>query len=112
MNLNREEYNNIVQMLIDAGALELTGFDEKSNQFTYGLTPKCQELFPELWEEHFKVVNELAFGLWQKGIIEMQFASDGVPMVMLTKEAVELKDSLPDEERFFIENLIEKHLER
>lgn len=112
MNLNREEYNNIVQMLIDEGALELIGFDEKSNQFTYGLTPKCQELFPELWEEHFKAVNELAFGLWQKGIIEMQFASDGVPMVMLTKEAVELKDSLPDEERFFIENLIEKHLER
>ena len=41
----------------------------------------------------------------------MQFAPDGIPMVMLTEKAIQVKDSLPDEERYFIENLMQKHLE-
>lgn len=112
MNLSRDEYNNIVEMLIENGILELIGFDEKSNQFTYGLTPKCRELMPELWEEHFKFINEMAFKLWKDGVIEMQFDKDGTPLVMLTEKAIEIKDSLPDDERYFIENLLNKHLER
>jgi len=112
MNISRDEYNSIVQILIENGILELVGFDEKSNQFTYGLTPKCQELMPELWEEHFKFVNEMAFKLWKDGIIEMQFDSDGTPMVLLTQKAINIKDNLPDDERYFIENLMNKHLER
>lgn len=109
--ISRDEYNYVIEKLIEMGALELIGFDQQSNQFTYGLTPKCEELFPELWEEHFKFVNEMAFDLWKKGIVEMQFDSDGTPMVMLTQKALNIKDSLPDDERFFIQNLLEKHKE-
>lgn len=109
--INEEEYGRIVQMLIDMGALELVGFDEKSNQFTYGLTPKCQELFPELFDEHFKMINELAFKLWNDGHVEIMFDKDGVPMVMIKdiEHTMKIKDTLPDEERYFLENLIYKH---
>ena len=109
--ISEEEYGDLIRMLIDIGVLEVIGFDEKSNQFTYGLTPKCQELMPELFDEHFKMINELAFKLWNDGIIEMMFDKDGTPMVMLKnlEYAMNIKDSLPDEERFFLENLIYKH---
>ena len=110
-DISEEEYNSMIQKLIDIGVLELVGFDEKSGQFTYGLTPKCQELMPELFDEHFKMINELAFKLWNDGIIEMVFDGDGVPMVMVKdlEHTIKIKDTLPDEERFFLENLIYKH---
>lgn len=111
MNIDDEEYNNLVEMLIELGALEIIGFDAKSNQFTYGITEKCREIAPELYDEHFKAINNLAFKLWKDDIIEMQFDLDGVPAVLLTEKAIKIKDSLPDEERFFIESLIKKHRE-
>lgn len=104
-----EEYQDLISKLIEMGVLEITGYDSISNQFTYNITPECEHLMPELWEEHFKFVNELAFKMWSNGLIEMSFSEDGVPMVMLKQEAVDIKDTLPDEERFFIENMINKH---
>lgn len=111
--ISEEEYNELIQKLIDMGVLEVIGFDEKSNQFTFGITPKCQEILPELFDEHFKMINELAFKLWNDGIIEMTFDTDGVPMVMIKdlEHTINIKDTLPDEERFFLENLIYKHQE-
>ena len=111
MMINDEDYPDIIEQLIEMGALEVVGYDAKSDQITYGLTPKCQELFPELFDEHFKFINELAFKLWTDGHIEMVFDTDGVPMVMVKdfEHIMNIKDTLPDEERFFLENLIYKH---
>jgi hypothetical protein len=108
-DFSEEQYNSLIEKLIEIGALEITGYDVISDQFTYNITPECEELMPELWEEHFKFVNELAFKLWNDGLIEMTFDKDGTPMVMLKQEAVDIKDTLPDDERFFIENMINKH---
>ena len=92
------------------GALEIRGYDSISNQFIYNLTPKCQEIMPDLFEEHFKMINELAFRLWSKDIIDLTFDKDGTPMVM--PKDIEYTRSimytLPEEERFFLENLLEK----
>ena len=109
--INEEDLSNIILQLIEMGALEVRGYDSISNQFIYNLTPKCQEIMPDLFEEHFKMINELAFKLWSKEIIDLTFDKDGIPMVMpknieYTKSI--MKD-LPDEERFFLENLIQKY---
>lgn len=108
-DFSEEQYNHLIEKLIEIGALEITGYDSISDQFTYNITPECEELMPELWEEHFKFVNELAFKLWNDGLIEMTFDKDGIPMVMLKQEAVDIKDTLPDDERFFIENMLNKY---
>ena len=110
-DINEEEYSSLIEKLIEMGVLEVIGFDEKSEQFTFGLTPKCQELMPELFDEHFKMINELAFKLWNDGHIEMMFDKDGIPMVMIKdiEHVMKVKDTLPDEERFFLENLIYKY---
>lgn len=109
MDPTEEEYNELMAKLLEMGVIELTGYDSISNQLTYNITPECQDLLPELWEEHFKFVNELAFEMWSDGLIEMAFDKDGVPMVMLKPDTVAIKDTLPDDKRFFIENMINKH---
>jgi hypothetical protein len=108
-NISEEEYNNLINKLLEMGVLEITGYDSISDQFTYNITPECEELMPELWEEHFKFVNELAFEMWNEGLIEMNFDKNGSPMVMLKADTVAMKDSLPDDKRFFIENMLNKH---
>lgn len=109
INNFEEERKALMDHLLEIGAIEITGYDSISDQFTYNITPACEYLVPDLWDEHFKTVNELAFSMWNKGLIEMNFDNDGVPMVMLKEETVKIKDTLPDEERFFIENLLRKH---
>ncbi len=109
--VNEEELSDLILKLLETGALEVKGYDDLSNQFIYNLTPKCQELFPELFDEHFKMINELAFKLWTKELIEMTFDSEGTPMVM--PKNIEYTKSilynLPEEERFFLQNLLDKY---
>ena len=109
--VNEEDLSNIILQLIEMGALEIRGYDSISNQFTYNLTPKCQEIMPELFEEHFKMINELAFKLCSKDLIELTFDKDGVPMIMpknidYTRSVMY---TLPEDERFFLENLLDKY---
>lgn len=111
-DISNEEYESIVSKLIEMGVLEIVGYDTTSNQFMYNITPECEHLLPELWEEHFKFVNELAFQMWNEELIEMNFDKDGTPMVMLKPETVAIKDTLPDDKRVFIENMLKKYKER
>jgi hypothetical protein len=108
--VSEEDLSNLILQLIEMGALEVRGYDSISNQFIYNLTPKCQEIMPDLFEEHFKMINELAFRLWNKDIIDLTFDNNGIPMVM-PKDIEYTKSimySLPEEERFFLENLLAK----
>ena len=109
--INEEDLTSIISQLLEIGALEIRGYDSVSDQFTYNITSKCQEIMPELFEEHFKMINELAFKLWSKDIIELTFNKEGTPIVM--PKNIEYTRSimytLPEDERFFLENLLDKY---
>jgi hypothetical protein len=109
--ISDQDLTNIIAQLLEMGVLEIRGYDSISNQFTYNITPRCKELYPELFEEHFKMINDLAFKLWSKDLIELTFDKDGVPMVM--PKNIEYTRSvmyaLPEDERFFLENLLDKY---
>ena len=112
MEISEEEFDQTIQKLVELGVIEVYGFDKKSEQFTYRLTDRCQEVFPELFNEHFSFVNEMAFSMWQKGYIEISFDEEGSPIPLLKKEIDYENDLIPilsDDERFFIENLIQKY---
>jgi predicted metalloprotease with PDZ domain len=108
--LNDKDLSILIDKLIELGAIEIRGYDSITGQFTYNITPKCRELVPELFEEHFKFINEIAFKLWQKDHIDITFDIDGTPMVMLkgVEYTRSIMNTLPDDERFFLENLIDK----
>jgi hypothetical protein len=109
--INEEDLTSIISQLLEIGALEIRGYDSITDQFTYNITSKCQEIMPELFEEHFKMINELAFKLWSKDIIELTFNKEGTPIVM--PKNIEYTRSimytLPEDERFFLENLLDKY---
>jgi len=103
-----ESIDRIIAQFLEDGIIEIHGFDKISEQITYRLTPKAKEVLPELFEEHLAFVNQLAFDLWEKGYIEMRFDLEGSPLVML-KDMDYVQDVYPkinEEERFFIENMI------
>lgn len=101
-----ERIKMFIDFMVELGALEIVGYDQKSDSFTYSITPKMKELIPEFFEEHKKFINQIAFDLWNKGHVEIQFEESG-PLVML-KENVDypsILDTLKEEERMFLENM-------
>jgi DNA-binding PadR family transcriptional regulator len=98
----------LMNELLEKGLIEIYGIESETEEFTYRITEKCKEEFPELFQEHFSFINSLAFKLWTSGYIEMQFDEDGSPMVMLKDLDYynEIFPKVSQEERTFLENMI------
>ena len=75
-----------VDALILSGAIELTGFDEKTKQPLYKFNEKIQQIMPELYKEHLNEVNRDIMFLWETGFLSIDFLSDD-PLVTLTEKA-------------------------
>jgi len=106
-----DEVNQLIEYLIEAKALEINGYDSIGDQFTYKFTPKIKEIMPELFEEHFAFINQIAFDLWNKGIIEVKFDENKGPMVFLkdVDHTRSIAKELPEDERFFLENMLNQY---
>lgn len=68
-----ERIDQLFNYLVEEGALELISIDPTSQEPLYRITPKCQEILPELYEEFQSETNETIFDLWQLGIVDMMF---------------------------------------
>jgi len=89
MSPEEEEYiENYIDYLISEGALKYIGIDH-NNEPIYTVTKKCQEILPELYDEHIQKTDDATFSLWQKGIVEIEFTEDE-QLVRLTKDSAEL----------------------
>ena len=74
--------DDIIDNLILSGALEISGIDDKTNEFLFTMTPKMQEVMPELYEEHLNDVNRYIMVLWEKGFVNIDLSEDN-PIVTL-----------------------------
>lgn len=103
-----EEVPGFMEFLLEHGLIEIYGVDPITEDITYTMTDKCREVMPELFEEHMKHINQIAFDLWEKGYIEMNFDEEGTPMVMLKPLDYE-KDIFPIisyDEVNFLQNML------
>ena len=73
---NEEAAEQLFSLLLESGAIELTGVDQ-TGEPTYRVTAKCEEVFPEFFEFHNRMMNQTANELWQMGVIEMEFTMGG-----------------------------------
>jgi len=80
------EEDSLIDDLILAGGLEISGIDEISGEFLYTITNKMKDLMPELYEEHMAHVNEEIMRLWEKGFVNVDMMSDD-PIVTVTQKA-------------------------
>lgn len=103
-----EEVPGFMEFLLEHGLIEIYGVDSITEDITYTMTDKCREVMPELFEEHMKHINQIAFDLWEKGYIEMNFDEEGTPLVMLKPLDYE-KDIFPlinYDEVNFLQNML------
>ncbi len=110
-----EELTETIEHLLDVGALEILGYDSVSNSFTYKITDKCKEIYPELYYTHYEMVNEVAQDLWMRDIIDIIF-TQGQTIVGLTPEQFkyvrENINTFEEEERLFLESILSLYDEK
>jgi hypothetical protein len=70
MNNNEDE---LIKNLILEGALEVAGVDSETNELLYSITPKMQEVMPDMYEDHLTQVNKDLLNLWEKGYVNIDF---------------------------------------
>jgi hypothetical protein len=104
-----EELSELIVHLIDLGAMEIMGYDSTSDQFTYRITEKCKEIYPELYYSHYEAVGEIAQSLWMQDIIDIVF-TEGQTIVAVTPEQIEfIKETIntfTEDERLFLETIL------
>jgi hypothetical protein len=108
-----EEVEDIIDFLIETGALELTSID-KNGDPVYRITSICKELFPDLYYEHMKNADDTSFALWQKGLLEISFADDGTNYITMSAENylkyLDIADQLSEDEESLMFVLINKNI--
>jgi phosphoserine aminotransferase len=107
--MNDQDLSETIEYLIEIGAMEIMGYDSVSDNFTYKITSKCKEIYPELYYAHYEAVGELAQSLWMQDIIDIVF-TEGETIVGVTPEQIDfIKENMntfTDDERFFLETIL------
>ena len=85
MNNNEDE---LIKNLILEGALEVAGIDSENGEFLYTVTPKMQEIMPDMYEDHITQVNRDILNLWEKGYVNVDFLSPN-PMVTISEKGLD-----------------------
>ena len=85
MNNSEDE---LIKNLILEGALEVAGIDSENGEFLYSVTPKMQEVMPDMYEDHITQVNRDILNLWEKGYVNVDFLSPD-PMVTISEKGLD-----------------------
>lgn len=78
-----EEY---IDFLILNGAVEVSGVDSNTGDFTYQFTDKMFDIAPNVYEQMQKQFQADIMSLWTKGLVSMDPTIEN-PIVGLTKKA-------------------------
>lgn len=85
MNNSEDE---LIKNLILEGALEVAGVDSENGELLYSITPKMQEVMPDMYEDHITQVNRDILNLWEKGYVNIDFLSAN-PMVTISEKGLD-----------------------
>jgi hypothetical protein len=85
MNNSEDE---LIKNLILEGALEVAGVDSENGELLYSVTPKMQEIMPDMYEDHITQVNRDILNLWEKGYVNVDFLSPN-PMVTISAKGLD-----------------------
>lgn len=107
-----ERVDRLFNYLVEEGALELISIHPESHEPLYRITPKCEEILPELYYDLQSNMNETIFDLWQLGIIDVKFAEkNGDDMMRLSSNwhdpFMQNKETLTSEHKDLVYNLVD-----
>jgi len=73
--MNEDGFDQMMEHYVEIGAVTVNGIDVSGN-FIYVITDKAKELAPDLWEMHHEMIDEALVGLFQQGLIEVEYDED------------------------------------
>ena len=82
-----KDNDQIVQEMIEAGALELEGIDPESGEFLYKITDKMKDVNKTLYDEHLNMIYADTMYFWERGFLDISDFSNPNPMISLTSKA-------------------------
>jgi hypothetical protein len=81
-----EPVDEMIEVLILSGAIEIAALDSNTGEPLYSFGPKIKEIMPELYEKHLTEVNRDIMRLWESGFLEVDLLEEN-PMVTLTTKS-------------------------
>ena len=73
--MNEDGFDQMMEHYVEIGAVTVNGIDVSGN-FIYVITDKAKELAPDLWEVHHEMIDEALIGLFEQGLIEVEYDED------------------------------------
>ena len=73
--MDQDGFDQMMEHYVEIGAVTVNGIDVSGN-FIYVITDKAKELAPDLWEMHHEMIDEALVGLFQQGLIEVEYDED------------------------------------
>ena len=101
-NLNDDYLDQALNYFLSMGYIEDVGIDPETGDKTYRITDYGKISLPHLYEETMSALNQIAFNLWQKDMLEIEFGDDLQPRIRLNENSFneEKIKLLPYEERY------------
>jgi len=73
--MDQDGFDQMMEHYVEIGAVTVNGIDMSGN-FIYVITDKAKELAPDLWEVHHEMIDDALIGLFEQGLIEVEYDED------------------------------------
>jgi len=73
--MSEDGFDQMMEHYVEIGAVTVSGIDKTGN-FIYVITDKAKELAPDLWEVHHEMIDEALIGLFEQGLIDVEYDED------------------------------------
>jgi hypothetical protein len=83
--------DEIMQELLEAGALELEGIDPETGEFLYRITEKMKDVNRALYDEHMNIIYADTMYFWERGFLNVDDFTSINPIISLTSKAFDSK---------------------
>lgn len=100
-----DETDTVFEFLLGTGAVELSGMSPWGEP-VYRVTAKCAEIFPEFYKVHREELNNTAYSLWARGVIDISFEDEDERIIFNETHYERLKECVDDLNRSEVEFLV------
>lgn len=84
--MDQDGFDQMMEHYVEIGAVTVNGIDMSGN-FIYVITDKAKELAPDLWEVHHEMIDEALIGLFEQGLIDVEYDEDLNANMRISDEA-------------------------
>jgi hypothetical protein len=99
--MDEEEALRQIQYYLDIGAIRLAGYNEEGEAVFELKEDVTKELAPELWDAHMSYVDSNLIGLYEQGLLDVEYDENLQATMHFTKEGYDIaleKGIIPLEE--------------